>query len=474
MTDFTNVSLPQPKNWQDFERLSRLLFEYVLGDPATQNNGRIGQPQAGVDIFGRRGGDGPQVGVQCKGKDVDYGGVVTEAELRHEVKNSEKFRPALSEFILITTAPADAKIQEAARLLQIELESAGRKLSISVWGWERLQQEISRYGEVLKAFHPDATPFTDVLLDAAAQSRQDSAQIKDMLAADAEDRRARDERLFRLLGDRLPKTQLPGVDAAAGSDPVDKVLNDQIDSLRDLIRDQRPRTALTLLLQLKEKAWDTASSKIRFRILGNLGAAHFNLGENDTAADYFVDAAAYDPDNPIAFSNKIVGLLLKGRKAEARTVAAEAFRRFPDNVDLALQRLQARGDAEGIDEAWRSLPTAVRDRPEIMLFRIAELRAAGNPEWQAVAATVIPAGPASVAEKLNIFRAEVVIDRVLSNDRSALGSDTGDVPDQSRIVTAATTLDEIWQAGLKRETPPYLRRRTSSFGSSFGATRSWG
>ena len=165
MTDFTNVSIPQPKNWQDFERLSRLLFEYVLGDPGTENNGRIGQPQAGVDISGRRGGDGPLVGVQCKGKDVDYGGVVGDSELRREVKNSEKFRPAISEFILVTTAPADAKIQEAARLLQIELENAGRKLSISVWGWERIQQEITRYGEVLKAFHPDATPFTDVLLD---------------------------------------------------------------------------------------------------------------------------------------------------------------------------------------------------------------------------------------------------------------------------------------------------------------------
>jgi tetratricopeptide (TPR) repeat protein len=456
MTDFTNVSIPQPKNWQDFERLSRLLFEYVLGDPRTENNGRIGQPQAGVDISGRRGGDGPLVGVQCKGKDVDYGGVVGDSELRREVKNSEKFRPAISEFILVTTAPADAKIQEAARLLQIELENAGRKLSISVWGWERIQQEITRYGEVLKAFHPDATPFTDVLLDSAAQTRQDNAQIKEMLEADVADRRTRDDRLYKLLDERLPKTQLPGVDAPTGSDPLDKALNDQIDSLRDLIRDQRPRTALTLLLQLKDKAWETASNKIRFRILGNLGAAHFNLGENDAAADYFINAAEYDPDNPIAFSNKIVGLILKDRKADARTVAAEVFRRFPDNVDLALQRLQARDDAERIDEAWHSLPDAVRDRPEIMLFRIAELRAAGNPAWQAVAAAVTPAGPTPVAERLNILRAEAVIDRILSKDRSALGSDTGDVPDQSQIEAAATTLDQIWQAGLKRETPPYI------------------
>lgn len=182
MTDFTSVSIRPPKDWQAFERHSRLLFEYALHDPAAQNNGRPGQRQHGVDIFGRRGGGtGPLVGIQCKGKDNDYGGVVTEAELRREVKNTHKFKPDLKEFILITTAPDDADIQEKARLLEQEVRAAGRYLSISVWGWGRVQQEINRYGEVLRAFHPDATPFTNVQLDAAAQTRQDSAQIKEML-----------------------------------------------------------------------------------------------------------------------------------------------------------------------------------------------------------------------------------------------------------------------------------------------------
>ena len=92
MTDFTSASIRPPKDWQAFERHSRLLFEYALGDPATQNNGRSGQGHHGVDIFGRRGGGtGPLVGIQCKGKDRDYGDVVTEAELRREVKKTQKF-----------------------------------------------------------------------------------------------------------------------------------------------------------------------------------------------------------------------------------------------------------------------------------------------------------------------------------------------------------------------------------------------
>jgi hypothetical protein len=162
MTDLTSVAIPKPKDWQALERHCRLLFELSFGDPAVQNNGRVGQPQNGVDIFGRRdGGRGRWVGVQCKGKDADYGGEVSEAELRAEVKKTEKFVPPIGEFILVTTAPNDEKNQRAARLLGEQLAAEGRYLVIQVWGWERVQQEINRFPEAIKEFHPDATPFTD-------------------------------------------------------------------------------------------------------------------------------------------------------------------------------------------------------------------------------------------------------------------------------------------------------------------------
>lgn len=100
MTDFSSVSIPPPKDWQAFERHARVLFEHLLGDSNTQNNGRAGQAQHGVDIFGRRGGKGRLVGVQCKGKDAGYGAAVTEAELRREVAKSAGFKPSIEEFIL--------------------------------------------------------------------------------------------------------------------------------------------------------------------------------------------------------------------------------------------------------------------------------------------------------------------------------------------------------------------------------------
>ena len=72
---------------------------------------------------------------------------ISRAELRSEVKKSEKFQPSISEFILITTAPDDAEIQREARVLERELRSTGRNISIAVWGWGHLQQEIGRHPE---------------------------------------------------------------------------------------------------------------------------------------------------------------------------------------------------------------------------------------------------------------------------------------------------------------------------------------
>jgi hypothetical protein len=249
MTDFSSISIPPPSNWQDFERLTRLLFEHSLGDPQAQNNGRQGQRQHGVDVYGHRGGgDGPLVGVQCKGKDADYGGEVTETELREEVKKSASFKPPLKEFILVTTAPNDAKIQEAARLLEQKVRAKGRDVAISVWGWDRMKQEIVRYPEVLNAYHPDATPFSDRML-------ADLAEIKGFMRRMAEAGVAPEQSALRPIHVPAARAQI-AADSQAQPDPLDKFLHARIDTYRDMLRDGRPRTALEMLLKLREQAWN--------------------------------------------------------------------------------------------------------------------------------------------------------------------------------------------------------------------------
>ena len=201
------TSIPKPKNWQDFERASKVLFECVLGDPHTQQNGRSGQVQYGVDIYGQRLNSGDWVGIQCKGKDSAYGMHVTERELRAEVAKARKFKPKLSEFFLITTGPHDAVIQEAARQITDEERRRRRKLRISVWGWEAIELEIRRYEAAIRAFHPDANPFTDAILNSVKKTETLAEKMLDILIASTlqPSHKAQPK---RLLPKSKPQTQL--------------------------------------------------------------------------------------------------------------------------------------------------------------------------------------------------------------------------------------------------------------------------
>jgi cellulose synthase operon protein C len=61
------------------------------------------------------------------------------------VQKALAFKPTLDEFILITTAPGEQKIEESARLITKELEKGGRRLRVAVWGWDTLEQHISTH-----------------------------------------------------------------------------------------------------------------------------------------------------------------------------------------------------------------------------------------------------------------------------------------------------------------------------------------
>jgi tetratricopeptide (TPR) repeat protein len=444
MAEFSSSSFLPPKDWPAFERATRLLFQYVLNDPNTQNNGRPGQRQHRVDVFGKRGGGGgPLVGVQCKGKDSEYGGAVTKKELEAEVEKTEQFKPQLREFILVTTAPDDAAIQEAARLLEHEVRSAGRDLSIAVWGWGRVTQEIVRYPEAIKAFHPDATPFTDQILDGQNEILSLLRRLV-LSAATAEDQ---GQAAIR----PLTATQI-AVDTHVATDPLDRHLHDQIDTYRDFTRANRPRTALELLSKLKDQVWSSASPKIKFRLLANIGAAHHRLGEQQIAADFFLEAAPFSPDETPSVANRIAALLIKGKPKEAHEIALAAIITHPANPDIGLQRLQARAPGETVEDVWPTLSQAVQRNENVIELRIAALRERERPEWREIAVREADTHPQD--KRLQILKAESVLDRILTDDSSLLGNLGHATPSQIDIATAATVLEDAWRATRGLETPP--------------------
>ena len=147
--------LPHLRSGELFEDLCHALFKRVWQDPLAQKNGRRGQAQHGVDVFGSPNGDRRSYrGVQCKGKDSNYGSKAEWPEVLAEIAKAEEFSPKLSGWVFATTAPADAALQRVARELSVKRGAAGL-FSVDVLGWEEIQSLMAGAPEVVTEFYPE-------------------------------------------------------------------------------------------------------------------------------------------------------------------------------------------------------------------------------------------------------------------------------------------------------------------------------
>ena len=163
---FHDKVIAPPKNWETFENLCHDLFRLVLQDPTAQKVGRKGQAQQGVDIFGYRNRNlESSWGIQCKGKDSNYGSGVTEDELLREIAKADTFTPPLKYWIYATTAPVDANIQKTARELTIQRNRIG-VFRIDVLGWYEIQSLLADYPNVIRKFYPEHADQIPEIVDA--------------------------------------------------------------------------------------------------------------------------------------------------------------------------------------------------------------------------------------------------------------------------------------------------------------------
>lgn len=141
--------IPPPTHWEDFETLCLDLWRILWEDPEAQRNGRSGQAQAGVDIFGRPKRAGFFAGVQCRCKSGALEPKLSEKELVDAVGMAATFSPELSEFTLATTARRDQHIQEVARRLTLSSSKV-----VSVASWDDISEWLLTHRSVLTAHYP--------------------------------------------------------------------------------------------------------------------------------------------------------------------------------------------------------------------------------------------------------------------------------------------------------------------------------
>ncbi len=152
MTKSNKLNVFPLKDADEFENFCLALWKRILNDPHTQLNGRRGQRQNGVDLFGRREQE-KWVGVQCKVRSVNG---LTEKEVLDDVDKAKSFNPRLSELIFATTASKDVRLQTLARTLT-EQNSKEGYFSVSVSSWDDILLELGEEEnlDILRRFYAD-------------------------------------------------------------------------------------------------------------------------------------------------------------------------------------------------------------------------------------------------------------------------------------------------------------------------------
>ncbi|MGL4518725.1 MAG: hypothetical protein ACRCUJ_03205 [Phocaeicola sp.] len=136
------TEIQPPVNWQDFETLCMKLWGEIWNCSDTiKKNGRSGQIQCGVDVYGAPNNGIEYYGIQCKCKDNCTKSQLTKKEIDEEIEKAKSFKPQLKVFYFATTAVRDAKIEEYIREKNIESRTNGG-FGIYVFSWEDIVDKL--------------------------------------------------------------------------------------------------------------------------------------------------------------------------------------------------------------------------------------------------------------------------------------------------------------------------------------------
>lgn len=139
------TQLKKPSNWQDFEKLCKLLWgEIWVCEDTIKRHGRQGQKQHGVDVFSYVEKYGGYCGIQCKGKDDYINAQLTEGEIDAEIEKALHFEPKLRLLVFATTANKDAKTEGYIRKKDVENRAKGL-FAVDIASWEDIVDQLERY-----------------------------------------------------------------------------------------------------------------------------------------------------------------------------------------------------------------------------------------------------------------------------------------------------------------------------------------
>lgn len=351
--DLTARNHPAPTRWQEFEELCLDIWTVIWEDDTAQKNGRQGNPQKGVDVFGIPKGEEQMQGVQCKGKTNYDKKTVTKTELDKEIAKAEKFEPPLSHFYMATSGGVGSEIQEYANKLSIERKKQG-KFGVSIMGWDWILSKMGtekfihiaeKYNYIQSA--TEASPSEADSIKTVGDAKLESGALQNINSASS----------GGVINQTINITQYSN-----GGDDMSAL----VDYTKKLLEDRKPGEALDYIASIYAKVMESDSDHEKYRLITNKASAYLQLNETDKAAALFLEAYQYHKkDEDKALCNVSLAHLILGNMTEAVEFANQAIKINDKNARAYSLKIQALKEDKTLDELTKLVPTELHTNAEI-------------------------------------------------------------------------------------------------------------
>jgi len=348
---------PIPRDENDFEDLCVDLLRLHWNRPKLHRFGRKGQRQFGIDIIDEAGTP-PLCAGQCKLR--EYGKSLSATEISAEVNKARKFVPPLGKYGILTTGKISTQAQ--TRVLEINRTHSELNLfEVELLTWTRICELLQAYEAVRQEFYGSIAITSVGRLNVARQSTVEQSPEANIVITET-------------------------------------TISAEIDSARDAINGREFQIALVLLNRLQQRGDSTRFTNFqRFRISSNFGAAELGLGRHELAANHFLEAVKWAPEEERARVNEVYGYVLKGEYTTAYPKADLLRREYPNSCQLASYWVMSAPRSVLFSTLEESLAAEIKADPDVSLAlarrALAELEIAKGLAYAEAATKAAPGSP---------------------------------------------------------------------------------
>jgi tetratricopeptide (TPR) repeat protein len=142
--------------------------------------------------------------------------------------------------------------------------------------------------------------------------------------------------------------------------------NAEIDLAVEKLKAGQPDVAIHLLQSLRNRQWESLSSRLQYRLTANLGHAWEAKGNQQEAARHYLKAKECLPEDEAARALEAMACFSLGDDAKAYTLASAILKDHPAATLATAIWVRCAPSDMPFDDIERSVPAATRDHVEVL------------------------------------------------------------------------------------------------------------